>query len=59
MWQAIDGDVEEISLPSLIRLLPAVGMFYWEGVYLVVIDYALWKEKMLTFFRDKGVTQND
>lgn len=49
MWQTIDGDTLLVLLTEIAAHLPDAMRLVYEGHELVVVDYALWKQKILQY----------
>jgi hypothetical protein len=49
MWQTIDGDTLLVLLTKIATHLPDALRLVYEGHELVVVDYALWKQKILQY----------
>jgi len=49
MWQVIDGDTLLVLLEEIADTLPDAVHFVHAGVDVTVIEYGLWKEKMLRY----------
>lgn len=47
MWNVIDGDTVLAALGHLTEVLPAAARVEWAGIEVVVVDYTLWKQKVL------------
>ncbi len=46
-WDEIDGETCRSTLALLPHVLPKPALIIHHGVLWVVVDYALWKEKIL------------
>jgi hypothetical protein len=47
MWEEIDGETLVIALEQAADVFPAAACVIYRGVELVVMDYEVWKEKVL------------
>jgi hypothetical protein len=47
MWEDIDGETLAVALEQAAKVLPAAACVTHRGVELVVVDYEVWKEKVL------------
>jgi len=47
MWEVIDGETLAVALEQAAKVLPAAARVTHRGVELVVVDYEVWKEKVL------------
>lgn len=46
MWQAIDGDTLLVQLEEIVDTLPQAARIEHQGLQLIVIDYAEWKNRV-------------
>ncbi len=59
MWRVIDGDTVMAALGHLTEVLPAAAHVSYENISVIVVDYALWKQKVLKIQTDMEVEDDN
>jgi hypothetical protein len=59
MWQAIDGDTLLVLLEEIADTLPDALHIVHQGLQLTVIDYDLWKTKMVSYQTGGKIGEHD